>query len=81
MLLLAALLAGGPAPAAPRAGAAAVVVRAGGVYPDAELAGYVRSVGMRLAAAAGAGGGGWRFVVLDTARAQRLRAAGLARSW
>jgi predicted Zn-dependent protease len=68
--LLAAVLAAAPAVAAPRAVAlpARVVVHAGAVYPDAGLAAYVRGVGGRLVAAAGAGGR-WRFVVLDAPEA------------
>ena len=66
-LLIAALLAAGPAAPAAAAQPAprAVVMRLGPAYPDAALTGYVAGVGRRLAAAAGAGGS-WRFVVLDT---------------
>ena len=38
----------------------------GGLYRDPELARYVRTVGMRLAAATGQPPGRWRFTVLDT---------------
>ena len=38
----------------------------GGVYHDAELARYVRTVGTRLAAATGQPPGRWSFTVLDT---------------
>lgn len=65
--LLAAALATAQVSAAPLATVAAdLVAREGGIYRDATLAGYVRKVGLRVAAAAGAHGLGWRFQVLDS---------------
>ncbi len=66
-VLLGAALVAAPAAAAPLAAVAAeLVAREGGIYRDAALAGYVRKIGLRVAAAAGARGLGWRFQVLDT---------------
>ena len=67
LLLAAVLLAavpGGIAPAAARQDA--LVEANGGLYRDPALQAYVRSIGLRLVAAAGRSGRGWSFQVLDT---------------
>ncbi|HET9068621.1 MAG TPA: M48 family metalloprotease [Amaricoccus sp.] len=68
--LVACALAAGTAPALPAArelaSAEELVAANGGVYRDAELAGYLRTVGMRLVRAAGQPAAGWSFAVLDT---------------
>ena len=68
--LLAGALLAAPAPAAPAphdpGPAEQLVAMSGGVYHDAELARYVRTVGTRLAAATGQPPGRWSFTVLDT---------------
>jgi predicted Zn-dependent protease len=71
LVLAAALAAAAPALALPEGWtaeetAAALIDENGGIYADRALAGYVQSVGERLAAAAGLPGKGWRFTVLDT---------------
>ena len=68
--LVAGVLLAGAAPAepAPRAPGAAeqLIAMSGGVYRDAGLARYLRSVGVRLVAAAGQPAARWSFTVLDT---------------
>ena len=54
-----------PAPQAPGA-AEQLIAMSGGVYRDAGLARYLRSVGVRLVAAAGQPAARWSFTVLDT---------------
>ena len=55
-----------------------LIAMSGGVYHDAELARYLRSVGMRLAAAAGQPAARWSFTVLDTPETNAFALAGAA---
>ncbi len=71
LVVLAALAAAAAARPAEREGAAdaAVVAALGGAYRDPALTAYVRSVGLRLVAAAGRSRAAWHFAVLDTPEA------------
>ncbi|MFO1143215.1 MAG: M48 family metalloprotease [Amaricoccus sp.] len=67
LMLAAVLLAATPVGVAPAAARQDALVEAnGGLYRDPALQDYVRSVGLRLVAAAGRSGRGWSFQVLDT---------------
>lgn len=67
-LLAAALAGAGAVWSAPRGSGPAgqLIEMSGGVYQDQALAGYVKTVGIRLAAAAGWPAPRWSFTVLDT---------------